>query len=55
MNRKKFLKKIMSIITVLTVVILFINVTYATQINGSATPKQTQQTDSDTNSSSSSA
>ena len=55
MNRKKFLKKIMSIITVLTVVILFINVTYATQINGSATPKPTQQTDSDTNSSSSSA
>lgn len=45
----------MSIITVLTVVILFINVTYATQINGSATPKPTQQTDSDTNSSSSSA
>lgn len=55
MNRIKFLKKIMSIITVLTVVILFINITYATQINGSATTKPTQQTDSDTNSSSSSA
>lgn len=55
MTRIKFLKKIMSIITVLTVVILFINITYATQINGSATPKPTQQTDSDTNSSSSSA
>lgn len=55
MNRIKFLKKIMSIITVLTVIILFINITYATQINGSATPKPTQQTDSDTNSSSSSA
>ena len=53
MNRIKFLKKIMSIITVLTVVILFLNTTYATQINGSATTNPTQQTSSDMNSSSS--
>ncbi len=53
MNRIKFLKKIMFIITVLTVVMLFIDITYATPINGSATTKPTQQTDSDMNSSSS--
>lgn len=40
MNRIKFLKKIMSIITVLIVVILFINITYATQINAVLLPNQ---------------